>query len=92
MVVSTLYSQKDTKLCLNNARKLFFIMIEFLKESQEIFALLPNYVMEEHRSYFKNGKVGRDFGKYKAPSFPPKNNLIKNKYDDPQQKFRKLYE
>ncbi len=63
----------------------------FLSEAQELFQKLPDYIMGNHKKYFKDGKVGRDMGEYTAPKVPEDIILTPVKFDDPQRKFEKQY-
>lgn len=91
IITSSLFVDKDKKLCLDTANKLLFLLEDYLTELPEIYRKMPNYILGEHRKYYPNGKVGRDMPHCKAPVFPEEINIIKKKYDDPVKKFMKRY-
>ncbi len=91
IIIKTLYSHPNENMVLNTAKELLEIAKEFLEEAMDLYGLLPNYILEEHRKYYKNGKVGKDTSHCRAPVFPKKNNIIRNNYDDPIRIFKKLY-
>ena len=91
IITSSLFENKDKKLCLGTANRLLNILEDYLTEIPEVYKKMPDYIMGEHRKYYPNGKVGRDMPHCKAPDFPKEINIIKKKYDDPVKKFVKRY-
>ncbi len=92
MVISTLYSKPNEHESINDTSILLHIIIEFIEESKLVFSKLPDYILWDHLKHYKNGKLGKDFLNYRAPNLPTTMDIIKIKYDDPNKKFRKLYE
>ncbi len=87
-----IFSFHDEKKCIAIANKTFPIITDFLTEAPEIFDYIPNYVIGEHRKFFKDGKIGRDMTNCKAPKLPEEINIIKRDYADPLLKFEKKYQ
>ena len=87
-----IFSFHDEKKCIAIANKTFPIITDFLTEAPEIFDYIPNYVIGEHRKFFKDGKIGRDMTNCKAPKLPEEINIIKRDYADPLLKFEKRYQ
>lgn len=86
---NAMYSRKDYRECLTTCNELILLSIDFIHESGELFRLLPDYVMGEHRKYFKNNKVGRDMPSISAPKLEEPERLLRNNFDDPIKKFTK---
>ncbi|MBQ9220134.1 6-hydroxymethylpterin diphosphokinase MptE-like protein [Succinivibrio sp.] len=89
-IFNAMYLRKDYRECLTTCNRLIQLSIDFIKESEELFRLLPNYIMGDHRRYFKNNKVGKDMPSIVAPELPDHVNLIRKKFDDPIKKFKKI--
>ena len=87
-----IFSFHDEKKCIAIANKTFPIITDFLTEAPEIFDYIPNYVIGEHRKFFKDGKIGRDMTNCKAPKLPEEINIIKRDYADPLIKKKKRYQ
>ncbi|MCR5536437.1 MAG: DUF115 domain-containing protein [Succinivibrio sp.] len=90
-VLAVLYSDHDEQKCVSEAKDLLAIMQDFLTECPELFSKIPDYVMGEHRKFYKDGKIGRDMPHCAAPKLPAAIKLACREYEDPQKKFVKRY-
>jgi len=90
IVLQTIYA-KNNKDGIANAQRIIALIQDFLTETIDIYAKLPNYIQGEHRKYYKDNKVGRNMPSCNAPLFPPVNSIIKTDYEDPIKKFVKKY-
>ena len=87
-----LYTSRELEVCLNLANQAVDIIIDFLTEAPTLFAYLPDYVLEDHRKYYKDGLVGVDMPHCKATRLPDIDYIINSSFDDPLKKFVKRYE
>lgn len=86
---NAMYLKKDFKECLSICNKIIQLSIDFIQESDELFRLLPDYIMGDHRKFFKNNKVGKDMPSILAPEFPDYKKSIRKQFVDPVKKFKK---
>ena len=92
MLTRALYAQQDEKACLEVCHHMQDVVLEFLDESKVLFRYMPDYFMRDHRKYYPDGKVGKDYPITKAPNLPPLFNLKNDTSNDPQRVFEKKYE
>ncbi|SFS46070.1 Uncharacterized conserved protein [Succinivibrio dextrinosolvens] len=59
--------KKNFSDCLSVCRLTISLSIDFVRECEELYVHLPDYILGDHRKYFKDGKVGRDMPHCKAP-------------------------
>ena len=90
IVLQTIYA-KNNKDGIANAQRIIALIQDFLTETIDIYAKLPNYIQGEHRKYYKDNKVGSNMPSCNAPLLPPVNSIIKTDYEDPIKKFVKKY-
>lgn len=62
--------RKNFSDCIAVCRLMVYLSIDFVRECDELFIHLPDYILGEHRKFFKDDKVGRDMPHCKAPLFP----------------------
>ncbi|WP_143098622.1 6-hydroxymethylpterin diphosphokinase MptE-like protein [Succinivibrio dextrinosolvens] len=92
IMTQALYLHANEDNVLDIAENIKNDIVDFLTEFPELFEKLPDYIMGEELKHFPNGMVGRDLSHCKAIKFPPKQNIIKQNYDDPIKEFIKRYE
>lgn len=90
-LIAVLFSENKQK-SKEAAEEILYVIKDFLIESKELFAKLPDYCLGDHKKHYPDGKVGRDMPHCKATAFPPLLNIIGKVYDDPVKKFVKKYE
>lgn len=59
--------KKNFSDCLPVYRLIVSLSIDFVKECDELFIHLPDYVLGDHRKYFNGDKIGRDMPHCEAP-------------------------
>ena len=91
LATSALFEDSNEYECLKTANIILCMLEDYLTEAKDMYKLLPDYVMGEHRKYYKNGKIGRDMPNCSAPDFPEEMNILRKDYDDPIKKFEKRY-
>ena len=91
LAINQLYANLDENKCIETTEYLIKIFCNFLNEAQDLYDLLPYYVLGKHKRYFKNGKLGKKFDDFDVPMIPKDLDIIKNKYKDPVQLFKKNY-
>lgn len=90
MVIHTLYGINNQEIGLSIAKKMILVIRDFLTEAPDLFDKFPDYIMGNHRFFFKNNKVGKDMKNCMAPPFPEQIILLKSNFNDPLKKFRKI--
>ncbi|WP_202108292.1 6-hydroxymethylpterin diphosphokinase MptE-like protein [Succinivibrio dextrinosolvens] len=92
LATSALFEDSNPKECLKTANNILLMLKDYLTEAKDMYRLLPDYVMGEHRKHYPDGKLGKDMPHCKAPNFPEEVNILRKEYDDPIKKFTKRYE
>lgn len=90
LIINAMYISIDYGKCESIVQHFVDMTIDFLKECKYIYSYLPDYVMGEHRKYYKNNKVGKDMPSILSPNMPPIYKLIRKTYDDPLSSFHKI--